>query len=168
MNIRRQLTLFISGQTEIIEALREEFNPIQFRLIPAHVTLCREDELEALDTIIKNIKAINLDKPVKITFGDAERFADGKGVLIPAKGENKDFIELRKAVLKGLKEIPGKQQPHITLMHPGNSTCTDTIFNHIKKYKLPTELSFDTISLIEQINGGIWNVIQEFKIIGQA
>jgi hypothetical protein len=88
MNQRRQqLTLFISDQKEIIEKIRAEFNPIQYSLISAHVTLFREDEIEAIDMVIENIKAIHWDKPIKIEFGDIERFSDGKAVLIPAKRE---------------------------------------------------------------------------------
>jgi|GEM_PF-3988953 len=45
---RRHLILFVpAGITASIEALRRFVDPVQHSLIPAHVTLCREDELEA-------------------------------------------------------------------------------------------------------------------------
>ena len=163
---RKQLTLFIAGQNEAIEKIRAEFNPEQYNLIAAHVTLCREDEIEPVEKVIQNIRSISWDKPVRIAFNPPERFENGKGVFIPAKTDNPDFYELRKAVLKGLNEFPGKPIPHITLMHPRNSTCTDIIFERIKKYKLPTELFFDKISLIEQHNSGQWMIIEEFPIMG--
>lgn len=162
---RRQLTLFIPGQNEAIEKIRAEFNPEQYDLISAHVTLCREDEIEQIEKVIENIKSISLDKPVRIKFNPPERFENGKGVYIPAKRDNPDFYELRKAILNGLNEFPGKPLPHITLMHPRNSTCTDLIFERIKKYEFPTELIFDTISLIEQHNGGPWIIIEQFAIM---
>ena len=161
---RKQLTLFIEESNENIEKIRAEFNPEQFDLIPAHVTLCREDEIEPVKKIIDRIKSINLKKPIRIEFKGAERFADGNGVLIPAKTENSEFIELRETILgrnKNLKE----QFPHITLMHPRNSKCNDEIFEEILNRDLPTELEFKKISLIEQNNGGKWKILTEFNIV---
>jgi 2'-5' RNA ligase len=162
---RRQLTLFIAGQNEAIEKIREEFNPEQYHLIPTHVTLCREDEIEPIEKVIENIRFLSWPKPIRIEFDPPERFENGKGVFIPAKRNNPDFYALRKAVLNGLNEFPGKLLPHITLMHPRNSTCSDIIFERIKKHELPTELIFNKISLIEQRNGGKWIIIEEFPIM---
>ena len=162
--IRRQLTLFISDRNETIEKIRSEFNPVQYNLIPAHITLCREDEIGLIEIVIKNIKSIVRDNPIRIEFYPPERFENGKGVLIPAKMKSTEFHELRRIALKGLTEFPREHLPHITLMHPRNSTCTDTIFERIKRYELPTELSFDKISLIEQRNGGRWTIIGQFPI----
>ena len=133
--MRRQLTLFISDQNEEIEKIRAEFNPVQFELIAAHITLCRENELENLNKVVSNIKTIGLVKSLQIEFSSAERFADGKGVFIPAKTENYDFHELRKKILYETQEFNQNYLPHITLMHPRNSTCSDEIFDQIKNYK---------------------------------
>ncbi len=160
---RRQLSLFLRDNFENIENIRAKYNPVQHDLIAAHVTLCREDEIEALEQIIKNLKAIELDEPISIQFASVERFADGKGVFIPAKGENKAFVELRKTVLN-VNELLKEQHPHITLIHPRNGTCSDEIFAHIQAYDLPTEFYFDTISLIEQKDGGKWEVVEVFLI----
>ncbi|NQX39873.1 2'-5' RNA ligase superfamily protein [Pedobacter steynii] len=161
---RRQLTLFISDQNEIIEKIRAEFNPIQYQLIAAHITLCREDEIASIETVIANIKSIAGNKPLEIEFNPPLRFENGKGVLIPAKEQNSAFDELRTMVLKGINASPRKQEAHITLMHPRNSTCTDLIFEQIQAYKLPAQLSFNKISLIEQKDGGQWFTIEEFQI----
>ena len=163
-NIRIQLTLFISNQNELIEKIRAEFNPVQFKLIPAHVTLCRENEIEHIEKVIENIISLAPGNPLRIEFDKVERFDNGKGLLIPAKSENTDFNELRKSILKGLIEFPVDHHPHLTLMHPRNSTCTDEIFNQILNYNLPTELNFDTISLIEQSSGGPWKIKNQFPI----
>ena len=162
--IRQQLTLFISDQNELIEKVRAEFNPIQFDLISAHVTLCREDEIEPIKKVIENVKSLKLNKPIRIEFESVERFENGKGLFIPAKKENFEFYELRKSILKGITEFPREHLPHITLMHPRNSTCTDKNFEKINGYDFPKELYFDTISLIEQKNGGRWKLLNNFLL----
>lgn len=161
---RRQLTLFIPGGDEAIEKIRAEFNPVQYQLIAAHVTLCREDEIGTIEKVIENIKAISWPGPVRIEFSPPERFENGSGVFIPAKTTDQ-FNGLREAVLKGTSQSPKKHLPHITLMHPRNSCCTDLIFEQIKQRKFPAVLEFDKISLIEQQNGGRWTVVQEFPIV---
>ena len=148
----------------MIEKIRAEYNPIQFNRIAAHVTLCREDEMESIEKVIENIKSLTTGNPLRIEFDPLERFGNGKGLLIPAKKGSSEFHELRKSILKGLIEFPADHHPHITLMHPRNSTCTDQIFNQIVKYKLPTELFFDTISLIEESNDGSWEIINQFSM----
>ena len=160
--IRKQLTLFIGTEAKVIEQIRAEFNPVQFQLIPAHVTLCRENEIEPLEKLISNLRSIKWSRALKIEFDQIERFANGKGVLMPAKSHNPEFDKLRELVLKGLNSLPGKHQAHITLMHPRNSTCTDGIFEQLKQFKLPTELYFDKISLIEQTGVNKWSVIAQF------
>lgn len=162
--MRSQLTLFVSDQNEEIEKIRAKFNPVQYSLIPAHVTLCRETEIEKLDQIINNIRTISLAGPLEIEFEQAEKFENGKGVFIPARTENSDFYKLREKVLKGT-QFNKAYLPHITLMHPRNSTCTDEIFDQIKKYVLPSTLTFDTISWIEETNSGKWIIIEQFPIV---
>jgi 2'-5' RNA ligase len=163
--IRRQLTLFIAEQNETIERIRVQFNPIQYNLIAAHLTLCREDEIEPIEKVIENIQSITKAEPLRLEFDAPERFENGKGVFIPAKKSNAAFSELRKTILKGLNNQPREHIPHITLMHPRNSTCTDIIWEHIQKQELPGELLFDKISLIEQHNGGRWTIIEQFSMI---
>jgi len=163
-NSRIQLTLFVRQNDSItIEAVRKKFNPEQYTLIKNHVTLCREDELEDIDKILENLRQLKTN-PISITFDDVKRFSEGKGVLIPAKTENSSFDILRNIVLNGVIENPRKQEPHITLLHPRNSTCTNAIFEEIKNIPFPKQLTFDTISLIEQELGKKWNTIAEFKL----
>src|SRR5688572_15216058 len=98
---RLQLTLFIQDNNETIEKIREEFNPVQYQLIKAHVTLCREDEIEAIEKVIQNIKSVRLDSRLKIRFNSVDRFQDGRGVLIPSGAKNNEFHHLRKIILEG-------------------------------------------------------------------
>lgn len=162
-NIRRQLTLFVEQtDAKTIEKIRQEFNPIQSKLIKCHVTLCREDEIEKLEQVIANLLRLTKTE-VTIEFGKVTRFDNGKGLFLPATTDNGEFQELRRQVLVGLTDNPRKQEPHITLMHPRNSTCTDSIFGQIKKISLPTKIKFKRISLIEQENGEQWKILQEFE-----
>ncbi len=163
-SIRRQLTLFIEQQdAENVEKLRQRFNTRQSELIKSHVTLCREDEIENLEQVITNLHRL-MKTEIVIEFGKVTRFDNGKGVLLPAKGDNADFHDLRRQILFGLNDNPRKQEPHITLMHPRNSTCTNDIFGEIEKISLPAKLKFKRISLIEQNDGGQWSSLQEFEL----
>ena len=161
---RQQLTLFVSPGDDVIETIRATFNPIQHSLIAAHVTLCREDEIEPIEQVVENILTLRYKDPLYITLKPMQRFNNGKGVLVPAENSD-EFQFLRRSVLKGIQNNPRHHDPHITLMHPRNSTCTDTIFTQLKTYTLPDRLYFDTISLIEQCNDGKWSILNQFKFI---
>lgn len=161
---RIQLTLFIDeNELGQIEKIRKEFNPEQYALIKAHVTLCREDELTQIENVVLNLTKLELNY-ITIDFGNVTRFSDGKGVFIPAIGKNEQFQKLRETILQGIIEEPRKHEPHITLMHPRNSTCTDSIFNKIEKMELPSKITFTKISLIEQKNEKKWSVLREFEL----
>lgn len=162
-NIRQQLTLFLDKKdAKEIEAIREKFNFQQAKLINCHVTLCREDEIVNIHKIIDNI-AIFDPGVITIDFGKVMRFYNGNGVLIPGLKDD-SFHELREKVLKGTHTAIRRHQPHITLMHPRNSTCTDEIFETIKKVNLPTRVMFKSISLIEQVDGGPWQTVKIFNL----
>lgn len=161
---RKQLTLFIKeADSKLIESVRQKFNPKQYELIKSHVTLCREDELIPLEKVIDNLSKLNLSS-IAVQFGEAIRFSNGKGVLLPSVGENESFQLLRKNILSVVHKNPRIHQPHITLMHPRNSTCTDAIFKEIEKVKFPCELKFRTVSLIEQEMGKEWKVLRRFEL----
>ncbi len=161
---RQQLTLFPDEKdTLIIELIRNQFNPEQAALIKAHVTLCREDEIVPIEKVLKNLESLN-EPVITINFGEVVRFSEGKGVLLPAIGSTKSFHQLRKAVLTGIMEQPRLHEPHITILHPRNATCTDAIFNQLKANRFPGTLKFQTISLIEQEEGKEWTLLREFKL----
>ena len=164
-DIRRQLTLFVEPTDAVtIEQARQEFNPRQFEIIKAHVTLCREDEIENLEKVISNLFLLTqTQQNIFIEFGKVARFDNGKGLFLPATNDNKEFEYLRRRILFGLYDNPRIQKPHITLMHPRNSTCTDEIFEQVEEINLPTKLEFKRISLIEQENGGQWKTLKTFE-----
>lgn len=160
---RIQLSLFVPAeQATVIEQVRRQYNPVQYTLIPAHVTLCREDELTSLEAVLKNLE--QLDFPAfTITFNTPIRFDNGRGVLLPAI-DSTFFQELRKIVLKGVVDQPRIHAPHLTLMHPRNSTCTDMHYKEILTINLPDCFHFNKISLIEQVNGGAWAIKKEWPL----
>lgn len=162
--IRRQLTLFVEQEMAgSIEAVRQKFNPVQSALIKSHVTLCREDEIADMETVVKNLSNLTV-RAVEIEFGKPARFDNGKGVLLPALPGYAQFRELRRQILIGLSENPREQEPHITLIHPRNSTCTDDVYNAICKFDFPARILFRKIDIIEQIHGGPWKVLQTFPL----
>lgn len=164
-NIRRQLTLFLDeGDAGNIEKIRADFNPRQSALIKSHVTLCREDEIENLGKVMGNLANLQY-APIAIDFGPPKRFAEGKGVLMPATGSLRAFDALRKGILLGTTDDPKKHEPHITLVHPRNSTCTDAVFREIARMDLPGRLTFRKISLIEQEDDRPWRVLGEFHLL---
>lgn len=164
MSTRRQLTLFIpEPHNKIIELVRMNFNPIQYSFIKSHVTLCREDELELLDQVLNNL--LHLKHPaITIQFKPVHRSANEKGAMLPGTDEQHSFHQLRKSVLAGINDQPMLLQPHITLMHPRNSTCTDELFEQIQKYEFPSQITFTEIAFIEQVNGGIWKTLETFQL----
>ena len=162
--IRRQLTLFVDKKdAREIENVRIQFNSKQQELINSHVTLCREDEIENIAILLDNLQQLDTPKII-INFGEVKRFENGSGVLLPGLGGNDQFHLLRSKVLAGLWTTIRRPEPHITLMHPRNSTCTDEIFTVIQKISLPTHLIFDTISMIEQVNGGQWQTLKTYQL----
>jgi 2'-5' RNA ligase len=165
MNTKRiQLTLFIpENDAETIESVRKKYNPLQYELIKSHVTICREDELVEIEKVIANVENIN-QANIDINFGEVIRFDNGKGLMLPTMGNNKSFENLRKLILKGIIETPRNHEPHITLMHPRNSTCTDEIFRQIKDYNFPNKITFNKISLIDQEMGMPWKIVKVFEL----
>jgi 2'-5' RNA ligase len=152
-----------SPDATVIELIRGRYNSLQRALIDSHVTVCREDEIVSLERVVQNLKQLR-QSVLTIGFGGAVRSEGGKGVLLPATEGLDEFQQLRKMVLRGVYDDTRQHAPHVTLMHPRNSTCTDTIFDEIRSYTLPRVIQFDSISLIEQVDGGTWQVQQAYKL----
>jgi len=157
---RKQLTLFLNDEeSEPIELIRRKFNIHQFKLIDSHITLCREDEIENLDYVLDRVSNIKFSV-FEVSLETPKRFYEGKGVFIPVIDSRNHLENLRKEILPISKII----EPHITIMHPRNSTCTDEIFREILETVIPTKVTLNKISLIEQEIGKKWNVLQTFNM----
>ncbi len=162
--IRRQLTLFLDYKYSFeIEKIRKQFNPIQYSLIKSHVTLCRDEELDEIVSVLKNLQDLNY-LPIELAFGNVTRFSNGDGVMLASFGDVSAFEGLRKAILKNIISEPKELHPHITLMHPRNSKCNDEIFRIIKRHLFPETIYFNEISLVEQVKGGKWNIVDKFDL----
>ena len=60
---RKQLTLFLEEkECKIIETIRKKYNPRQYELIKSHITLCREDEIEDIKHIKRNLENLDVHK----------------------------------------------------------------------------------------------------------
>ncbi|MDT0559552.1 2'-5' RNA ligase family protein [Ichthyenterobacterium sp. W332] len=161
---RKQLTLFLDEkESKIIETVRKKYNPRQYELIKSHITLCREDEIEDIRHIKRNLENLDVYKFVLLTNG-LIRFSGGKGLLISIIDKEQKFQKLRELVLQNEVSNPREHIAHITIMHPRNSICDDTKFKEIQNFELPKKLGISKISLIEQEIGKEWKTLKAYEL----
>ena len=154
MTTRRQATLYLPPPYAAdIEWLRSTCNPAQHALIRAHVTLCREDEVHDWDEFAKRLAAIG---PVEVSLNFGTPVRAGDLVCLPATGSTASFDRLRVSLLHRPGTSVRKQEAHITLIHPRNGTCSDAIFARIVEQSTPFVVTFRTVTLIAQADGGPW------------
>lgn len=149
---RRQASLYLADVPQL-ESMRANYNPAQFQLILAHVTLCREDEVEDWDILRERLESLC---PFEITLGFDAPVRNDDFVFLPVGEGLQSFHEFRKALLT---HEPRVQNPHVTIIHPRNGICTDQIFEEISQCIFPFQRTFRDVMLIEQIDGGIWHII---------
>lgn len=162
MNTRRQLSLFVPVAEGVqLESVRHELDPVQSELIPAHVTLCREDEIGQLSAseIQARLQGCGA-KPLTLSFGPPMIFR-GHGVLLPCVAGESEFHELR-AHLLGTTAI---RRPHITLAHPRNPRSAKWALPETVALPQTLSYTFVEIASIEQVGGAAWRVIREFRLI---
>lgn len=162
---RRQLSLFISGPAaESIERARQLLDPVQSALIPAHVTLCREDEIEGIGVELIASRVAG-SKPIHLSFGRAEAFS-GHGILLNCVEGESSFAQLREQVL-GTAEIRGARA-HITLAHPRNPRAIGNSPD-AANLDIAIDVTFDRVVLIEQeCAGASWTILREFSFATAA
>jgi 2'-5' RNA ligase len=159
--IRKQLSLYVPADAaKEIEAVRKIVDPIQSNLIPAHITLCREDELHELSTIKARLAYIPL-KPITLRFGKPEIFS-GHGLLLNCIGGEDEFRLLREYLLAS-KSIKN-QRPHITLAHPRNPKSNGNLLGNTSWLPEMIEITFPTIYLIEQERNEPWRVLERYEL----
>ena len=151
---RRQATLYLPLPHSVtVEALRSRFNPVQFGLIRAHVTLCREDEASDWDSVVSWLREIGAVE-VALSFGKPMR--EGNLVYLPALGGMSSFDALRKLLLAPNGAPPRVHSPYITLIHPRNGTCSDSDFAELAGACEPFSATFRNVTLIEQVDSLSW------------
>jgi uncharacterized protein len=150
---RVQLTLFVPEPDAIaIEAVRRVLDPVQHGLIAAHVTLCREDELDHVHELLERLRE-SPPPALDLTFGRAEA-SEGHGILLPCIGGAADYQSLRAAVL-GHRAVRAASA-HITLAHPRNPRAPGNDIATALRLPSPLRIRFDTVALIEQRDGSAW------------
>jgi len=159
-NSRRQLTLFVSPPWgPRLDALRRALDPVQASLIAAHVTLCREDELEGTTASALFSRAESwVAGPISLAFGQATRF-NGHGVLLPAERGSGKFNRLRQWLLQDTSAR--EHGAHITLAHPRNPRFAGNTDAALAACPQALELPFASVALIEQPGSGPWRLVQE-------
>lgn len=140
--------------------MRKRFNPAQFSLIKAHVTLCRDEDVRDWSETLSRAEMIRA-VDVQLRFGQPIREQDL--VYLPVVGSTEAFDQLRRDLLG--EEHRRKQEPHITLVHPRNGSCTAEQFKEIcSEFADELPLRFREFTFIEQTDGGPWRNIRSFPI----
>ncbi len=158
MPLRRQLSLFVPPPHRAdLDDIRRITDPVQHRLIPAHVTLCREDELGELhlrdvETRLEHARS----GPVTLEFGPPERFG-GHGILLPCIGGAEAFHTLREVVLA--TRPVRTHTPHLTLAHPRNPKAPGNDLAQVAALQQGLRVTFPEVSYIEQLDGYPWQVL---------
>lgn len=77
-------------------------------------------------------------------------------VYLPMIGSTDSFDMLRDELLSTPTTVPRKHDPHLTLVHPRNGTCSESEFAMIESLCDPLSVTFSEVTVIEQIDGGPW------------
>ncbi len=158
--IRRQLSLYVPGTSATeLEAVRRIVDPVQSGLIPAHVTLCREDEIDALSSAELSRRLAGAER-ITLRFGEPEVFSS-HGILLPCIGGTAEFQALRECIL-GSPAIR-RQEAHITLAHPRNPKAPGNSLSAASRVA-GLSIPFDTVRLIEQEGRDAWRVLEAFEL----
>jgi 2'-5' RNA ligase len=162
--VRRQLSLFVPEPWATqLEAMRAILDPVQHRLIPAHVTACRDEETRILHAhALDHTDQITGQGPITLTFGRAVPF-DGHGVLLPCIEGEESFSAFRAHLLE--IQPARRQVPHITLAHPRNAKSKGNNLAFARKLPEQIRITFQEACLIEQQQGENWRVLRRFQLI---
>lgn len=137
-------------------------DPIQARLIAAHVTLCREDELDGLDPALLDERMSSPEaRPVTLQFGAPVHF-DEHGILLPCVAGEGEFHALRQKVLAD--KLVRRQVPHITLAHPRNPRAPGNSLLAAASLASGIRITFGQVSLIRQQGFAPWQTLRTFQL----
>lgn len=164
MTSRRQVSLFVpEPERAAFDAVRRRFDPAQHALIPAHVTLVREDEVDDWTELARRLRAA-LPFEVRLRFGSVVR-PGPNSVLLRCAGLRDAFEGLRHRLLARPGHEPRNLAPHLTLVHPRAATCDDEALAAIAAVELPVEVALTEARIIEQTHGGPWRTVERFGAV---
>jgi 2'-5' RNA ligase len=160
---RVQLSLFVPRKDSAdLERVRLILDPVQSELIPAHVTLCREDELAHVGFHgLASRLSSGLAKQITLVFGKPCEFGS-HGILLPCVEGQRDFQRLREHIL-GSSAIR-EHAPHITLAHPRNPKSVSNILVNAGVLAEKISITFESVNLIEQTGSLPWQILQSFDL----
>lgn len=163
MTTRIQWSLYLpEPEASQVEAVRRILDPVQSSLIPAHVTLCREDELSLVDTdLLESRLADARAECVTLHFGKPEVF-HGHGILLPCIAGEEAFHALRVHLL-GSPAIR-RQMPHLTLAHPRNPKSAGNCLANANLLPAMGAVHFTRVSIIEQVGAAPWRVLRTYVL----
>jgi hypothetical protein len=157
-HLRRQLTLFLPPeQRAIVEPVRQQLDPQQHAIIPAHVTLCRNDELTDWQALEQRLASLG-EFSLTLQFGKPQVLDDGCILLRPVRGAEQ-YQHLRQSILGPSAKIHGA---HLTLLHPRNAPGVIYNLTEIAQALAGLTTTFHRIALIEQHGPEPWRVRQEY------
>jgi 2'-5' RNA ligase len=160
---RKQLSMYIPRDAaRKLEVVRRVVDPIQSRLIPAHVTLCREDELGDLASVLARLRVAPFG-PLTLRFGGPVAFS-GHGLLLKCIEGADRFRALREYLLASSRIRD--QKPHITLAHPRNPKAGGNSLSNTSALPEVFEATFPDICLIEQEGDGLWRLLETYELQG--
>lgn len=165
--LRTQLTLFVPAPERApLEALRQRLDPVQAALIPAHLTLCREDEIAAQDAddLIARIRTWP-HGPLTLAFGAPQRF-QGHGVLLPCVQGADVFQQLRRWLLAD--PTARQHHAHLTLAHPRNPRAAGNSDAALAGAPTSMHLLFMQVALIQQAGVQAWRVLWQWPLGGNG
>lgn len=155
---RRQLSLFVAEpeRTEL-DALRARADPVQHALIPAHVTLVRDEDVDNWARVHARLEAL---APLRLVLELGPPCAlEGGGAMLPVVGSTAGFDELRARLLAGQPGATRKQTPHLALLHPRNRARWGLSVAEVCAQRTPTRVVFERVVWIEQVAGEPWREI---------
>lgn len=161
---RKQLSMYVPPDgARDIEAVRRLVDPVQSSLIPAHVTLCREDELGDIASVRARLRSVPFE-PLALRFGKLVAFS-GHGLLLECvRGEGR-FRALREYLL-GSSRVR-EQKPHITLAHPRNPKSSGNSLSNTSTLPEVIEVTFPSVYLVEQEGGRPWRLLEKYELRGR-
>jgi hypothetical protein len=158
--MRRQLTLFLPEDARsVVERVRKRLDPVQYALIRAHVTLCRDDELSPWPMIRDRLRSLSAPS-ITLQFGRPRVLSDGC-VLLRATEGCAAYQDLRTSILgPGAKS----QGAHITLLHPRNASSAVFVLEDIAAALPSLSVTFHAITLIEQEEVAPWQARRSYAL----
>ena len=160
---RTQLSLFVSGPSlDRLERIRKLVDPTQAALIPAHVTLCRDEEVQLLSPSLIGSR-LETQPPILIEF-DIVKQVGGHGLILRSTDSHDGFKRLRRRVLGPDSK---RSDAHITLAHPRNPRAKGNTLDAVD-IALPISVSFDkAVLIVQDTTDTPWRITYEFRFNGR-